>query len=731
MDILTLFVNIRDIRGRRETLTPSQFAANYSDSPFVRTEKDGPGWSPAAFRKNETRTDYAVESLNWLVLDFDNDGKDITSIDEALAYVDGYEVIYHTSHSHTEDKPKFRLILPLDRPAEPREWGAVWYGGLSLCGDDPAIDTSCKNLSRTYYLPSKKTDDAPYEAGYEDGERISVDKLIEISGYEVGENIVSFSVGDSKENTGRFNKIKRLAVAMLHRCEPFQEVVNEVLRVDYEEHDSPIFAEKSRPGMHGSPEANATFFVAGLMRTLTAGGVEVAPVIPKPVKSNDITFENNHNYDLHLLDLPYRKMPDILVPGLVGEIRDYIEVCAHQAQPNLALGAALTAVGTVVGRKVKSPSNLRSNLMVLALAGTGEGKDNARKVIRRIYREAGIDDDYLGGETFSSGSAILKAVSERPSGLFLLDEFGHELTRFNNKGDVSASVPAMMMRLFTSASETFRGNEAATYERIDIEQPNMSIYATTTPDKLFDSLGNENIVDGFLGRWLVFHSDTIDQPFREVEEVDTPPAITAKLKALHWIGTSNKDNDIQIPFNSKEFIPTPETIKVTEEAKAIHKQYIDHWFEMKKGRKDSERAVLARVYEHSMKTALVIAAGHTFEIDKEVMLAACQLVDYLSGLMLHHVQQFGAASDHYKYVKKAVRYIDENGGAVKQSELYRATKLDKVRLQAVIDYLVQGEYCEVVQKSTGGRPVNLFAFTKDFCTFISKHRNEKGKKVAV
>ena len=713
-------------------LTASQFAENYSDSPFVRPEKDGPGWSPARFKKNETRNETAVEAIHWLVLDFDNDGDQITTIDEALGYVDGYEVIYHTSHSHTEEKPKFRLILPLDRPAEPREWAAAWHGGLTLCGDDPAIDASCKNLSRSYYLPSKRSDDAPYESGYEPGEKLSVDKLIELSGYEVGENIVNFSLIDKDDqNTGRFNKIKRIAVAMLHKCIPFQEIVDEVLRVDYEEHDSPIFAERSRPGMHGSPEANATFFVAGLMRSLTAGGVEVAPVIPKPVRSNAITFENRHNYDLHLLDLPYKKMPAISVPGLVGEIRDYIEECAHHAQPNLALGAALTAVGTVVGRKVASPSDLRSNLLVLAVAPTGDGKDNARKVIRRIYSEAGIDDDYIGGENFASGPAIVKAVSERPSGLWLLDEFGHELVRFGNKADVSASVPSMMMRLFTSASETFRGGEAATYDRIDIQQPNMSVYATSTPDKLFDSLSSDAIVDGFLGRWLVFHSDEKDPPRREVDRVPVPKHIVEKMKYLHWYGTSNKDNDIQLPFNSKEFKPNPEVINITPEAKAIHKQYVDHWFEMRKSRKDSERAVLARAYEHSMKVALVIAAGHNFEIDEEVILAACQLVDYLLGLMLHHVQQFGAISDFYGHVKKAVRYIDEHGGVVKQSELYRATKLDKVRLQQVVDYLIGGEYCRVAQEKTAGRPVNLFCFTEDFCTFINQHRSEKSKEIAV
>jgi hypothetical protein len=50
------------------------------------------------------------------------------------------------------------------------------------------------------------------------------------------------------------------------------------------------------------------------------------------------------------------------VPGLVGELADWITATSHRRQPVLALGASIAAVGTILGRKVRTETNLRTNL---------------------------------------------------------------------------------------------------------------------------------------------------------------------------------------------------------------------------------------------------------------------------------------------------------------------------------------------------------------------------------
>ena len=53
--------------------------------------------------------------------------------------------------------------------------------------------------------------------------------------------------------------------------------------------------------------------------------------------------------------------------GALGLMVRHILATAIRPQPWLAVGAAIAALGTLMGRKVRTASNLRSNLYVLGL----------------------------------------------------------------------------------------------------------------------------------------------------------------------------------------------------------------------------------------------------------------------------------------------------------------------------------------------------------------------------
>jgi hypothetical protein len=76
--------------------------------------------------------------------------------------------------------------------------------------------------------------------------------------------------------------------------------------------------------------------------------------------------------------------PDDLLspPGLLGEVTRYIVASALKPQPILALGAAITALGTVIGRKVRTTTDLRTNIYAVSVADCGAGKEHTRKAIR-------------------------------------------------------------------------------------------------------------------------------------------------------------------------------------------------------------------------------------------------------------------------------------------------------------------------------------------------------------
>jgi hypothetical protein len=111
---------------------------------------------------------------------------------------------------------------------------------------------------------------------------------------------------------------------------------------------------------------------------------------------------------------------------------DYMLATAIRPQPILAIGAALCALGALMGRRYRTETNLRTNLYVVGMAGSGGGKDHARNAIKQAFIAAGLGR-YLGGNRIASGPGLLSALYRQPSSLFQLDEFGQFMANIVNK----------------------------------------------------------------------------------------------------------------------------------------------------------------------------------------------------------------------------------------------------------------------------------------------------------
>lgn len=134
---------------RTEVLSWSQLVARLMEHD-VRDEKDGPLWAPVVVADKNRRTNDSVVAMTCMVLDYDC-GVDI---DEALVPIVemGLACVAHSSHRHSPEHPKFRLVLPFSRPVAASEWPEAWEILHAILG--PLSDVSCKNSARIYYLPS-------------------------------------------------------------------------------------------------------------------------------------------------------------------------------------------------------------------------------------------------------------------------------------------------------------------------------------------------------------------------------------------------------------------------------------------------------------------------------------------------------------------------------------------------------------------------------------------------
>ncbi|WP_296892366.1 DUF5906 domain-containing protein [Thiobacillus sp.] len=138
--------------------TGSMGAAEYHGASDERrkADKDGMGWIPCSVidqigRRSQSNMDKAY----LLVLDIDTG----MMLDDVKSRIAGLEAAIHSSYSHTPEKPKWRVVMPLNEPIPANEIQKVFdhfqekFDGLldASCGHDPA---------RLYYLPSCPKDAA-------------------------------------------------------------------------------------------------------------------------------------------------------------------------------------------------------------------------------------------------------------------------------------------------------------------------------------------------------------------------------------------------------------------------------------------------------------------------------------------------------------------------------------------------------------------------------------------
>lgn len=127
-------------------------------------------WSPVVvdgYRRNDR-----VRAITALVVDLDHlEGADLDGV-AARINAEGLRWCLATSHQHAEDAPRYRLVMPVDRPVTPAEYPTFRRGVLSrlrLPGDPRTGD-----LSRIYYLPTSRAD-CPPRSGSGGSRPLSVD----------------------------------------------------------------------------------------------------------------------------------------------------------------------------------------------------------------------------------------------------------------------------------------------------------------------------------------------------------------------------------------------------------------------------------------------------------------------------------------------------------------------------------------------------------------------------
>jgi hypothetical protein len=372
------------------------------------------------------------------------------------------------------------------------------------------------------------------------------------------------------------------------------------------------------------------------------------------------------------------KRPDNLVPtkGILGKMVKYMLESSNRRQPALAVGAASSFLGAIIGRKYCSETDLRTNIYALGLAPSGGGKEHARKCIDKIAFAAGVDK-HIGGENLTSGAAAISALKRMPSQLFKIDEFGLFLQTLNgNRADPhKKDLMTKFMTLYSSAGSVYRGTEYANQEeneRTDIQQPNLCIYGTSTLTEFHSSLTTSNASSGSLARFTIFQGETKRPPRSKPLYLDPPKDLIDDMKDL-----LAAMKDFGGPCDDMhDMAPSPKMVKSTFEVEKMIEELDDYLDEFINA-SDQAGSIYSRVIENAIKLALIYAVSinprHP-KIDREAFEWGSSISLWSANNIMMQVSNNVAENRIESEVKKILNVIRESGkDGINKSRLTRKT----------------------------------------------------------
>lgn len=355
-------------------------------------------------------------------------------------------------------------------------------------------------------------------------------------------------------------------------------------------------------------------------------------------------------------------------PGLLAEIVDHNLATALYPQPELALAGAIALLGTITGRKVKTPAGMRSNVYVLGLGASGSGKEHARKVNKDILSQASAAaEKMLGPERIASAAGMVASISDQPAILFQLDEIGRLIQTMQSaaKSPHLYNIATVLMTLYSSANTVWKADAYADQKKNrTIVHPHCCLYGTTTPEQFWHSLTADNVSDGFLGRLLVFEGRAYVKPQRGVESRE--PSADILLRVRDWVDYGAAGN-----LNNQSISAT--TLKFDADAQQRLEDHYDAIHERRVTEEPARAAIWSRSGEKAARLALLFACSR--QVEPTITLADVNLAVRLANWLTRRMARM--ASEHVSegvtdaVKKRILRLLDQ---PMTLSELCRKTQ---------------------------------------------------------
>jgi hypothetical protein len=386
-------------------------------------------------------------------------------------------------------------------------------------------------------------------------------------------------------------------------------------------------------------------------------------------------------------------------PGLVGTIAQWIVDTARRPQPELALGAALTIVGTVAGRQFCGPTKSGTHLYVLGLAPTGTGKDHPLQQISRIMAAAKLTA-HLGPSEFISMPAVIKFLMRKPLSVCPMDEFGGFMKRINSRraSGFEASISKIIRTMWSCSFAPYPTPEWAGKDSQTIYSPAMSLYGASTPEQFYSSMEGSSIEDGTLNRFLLLGGrERPDERDPEYDASIVPEIIIDNMRTIYC-----RSGELAMTYRNDALT---DPASVANRVRVLpwcgdgaHKRYNSFSAEIERiMRKDvGEGAFYARSAEMALRIATIVAIGrmNDDQVRKSDIEFGIDIAYRSAKLMAAGAGDYMADNENQANAQKVIRCLKARGGRLVYRDLLQSLK-NSIRARDLRDLL--GSMCEAGQ----------------------------------
>lgn len=181
---------ITDVRS----MTWAEFAAMLTATPVETEDKASVGWYSCCEFSPVYRDSENLVARYCVTLDYDViTPADVKTIQTAFS---DYNYTIYTTWSHSDEKPRIRVVLPLSRPVDAEQFCAISrrvasWAGIELASRESHVPAQCM------FLPSRKPG-ALFRGRTHDGAYLSVDDILNsYSDWEDHAEWPSRATGDS------------------------------------------------------------------------------------------------------------------------------------------------------------------------------------------------------------------------------------------------------------------------------------------------------------------------------------------------------------------------------------------------------------------------------------------------------------------------------------------------------------------------------------------------------